>query len=108
MESEQQMMPQMNNQSGIMQQQQQQQRNYSSAPQNYYQNQPQQNLQNQSSETDYRTMSSVGMDRFPPVKMSGSAGNNSNLIRHSSSPAGLFNNINIENGTFFSFFFFNF
>ncbi|XP_044478564.1 transcription factor bHLH122-like [Mangifera indica] len=79
-----------------------QQRNFCSTPQNFYQSQSQQNLQNQNSsslEMDYGAMNSVGVDRFPPppMKMSGS-GNSSNLIRHSSSPAGLFNNISIENG----------
>lgn len=78
-----------------------QQINFPPASQGFYQSQPPQNVQNQntlSSEMDYRAMSSVGVDRFrPPMKMSGS-GNSSNLIRHSSSPAGLFNNISIENG----------
>lgn len=39
---------------------------------------------------------SMGVNRLQPVKNHG--GNNSNLIRHSSSPAGLFSQINIENG----------
>ncbi|KAL5764974.1 hypothetical protein ACOSQ2_017568 [Xanthoceras sorbifolium] len=77
-----------NNQSGIVQQQQQQkQRNYS-ASQSFYQNQSQQNLQNPNSGS--------GMD-YGAMKMA-TGGNNSNLIRHSSSPAGLFANLEIENG----------
>ncbi|GAU17256.1 hypothetical protein TSUD_109710 [Trifolium subterraneum] len=39
---------------------------------------------------------SMGVNRLQQVKNHG--GNNSNLIRHSSSPAGLFSQINIENG----------
>ncbi|KAJ0020640.1 hypothetical protein Pint_31173 [Pistacia integerrima] len=78
-----------------------QQRNFSSVSQSFYPSQPQQNVQNQNSsgsQMDYRAMNSVGVDRFPlPMKPSGS-GNSSNLIRHSSSPAGLFNTIKIEKG----------
>ncbi|KAL1168285.1 hypothetical protein V6Z11_A05G072300 [Gossypium hirsutum] len=76
-----------NNQTGLMQQP-----NYSSASQNFYQSQPPQYLLNQqpsASAVDYTTPNPTGM------KMGGS--NNSNLIRHSSSPAGLFSKINIEN-----------
>ncbi|MBA0774318.1 hypothetical protein Gotri_009535 [Gossypium trilobum] len=76
-----------NNQTGLMQQP-----NYSSASQNFYQSQPPQYLLNQqpsASAMDYTTPNPTGM------KMGG--GNNSNLIRHSSSPAGLFSKINIEN-----------
>lgn len=40
--------------------------------------------------------SSIGMNRIPAMKTGG--GGTSNLIRHSSSPAGLFANIHIENG----------
>ncbi|OMO78109.1 hypothetical protein COLO4_24830 [Corchorus olitorius] len=98
-EQQTQIMTPMNNQTGIMQQQQQQQQgNYSSASQNFYQNQPQQNLSNQQSGSsmDYGQIpTSMGLPRPPQMKMGG--GNNSNLIRHSSSPAGLFANINIEN-----------
>ncbi|XP_058748869.1 transcription factor bHLH130-like [Vicia villosa] len=39
---------------------------------------------------------SMGVNRLQQMKSHG--GNNSNLIRHSSSPAGLFSQINIENG----------
>ncbi|XVF69686.1 hypothetical protein PTKIN_Ptkin11bG0101900 [Pterospermum kingtungense] len=71
--------------------------NYSSASQNFYQGQPQQHLRNQpsGSAVDYRIPNSTVMARPPQVKMGGA--NHSNLIRHSSSPAGLFSNINIEN-----------
>jgi hypothetical protein len=59
---------------------------------------------------------SIGVNRLQQVKNHG--GNNSNLIRHSSSPAGLFSQINIENGMlhifyvllslYFLFFYYNF
>ncbi|XVE60034.1 hypothetical protein DITRI_Ditri05aG0094500 [Diplodiscus trichospermus] len=87
-----------NNQTVVMlQQKQQQQGNYSSASQNFYQSQPQQPLPNQlsGSTMDYRIPNATAMGRPTQMKMGG--GNNSNLIRHSSSPAGLFANINIEN-----------
>ncbi|XWS28267.1 hypothetical protein CRYUN_Cryun25bG0051900 [Craigia yunnanensis] len=91
-----QIMTPMKNQTGVMQQQQQQ-GNYSSASQNFYQTQPQQPFPNQQSGStmDYKITNSTGMARQTQMKMGG--GNNSNLIRHSSSPAGLFSNINIEN-----------
>ncbi|KAK3205140.1 hypothetical protein Dsin_019186 [Dipteronia sinensis] len=76
-----------NNRTGIVQQQ----RNFS-ASRSFYQNQSQH--PNSVSGMDYGAINSVGMDRFPPTKM----GNSSNLIRHSSSPAGLFANMEIENG----------
>ncbi|XVE78846.1 hypothetical protein DITRI_Ditri14bG0011000 [Diplodiscus trichospermus] len=64
---------------------------------NYYQSQPQQHFQNQQSGStmDYRIPNSTGMARPTEMKIGG--GNSSNLIRHSSSPAGLFSDINIEN-----------
>ncbi|XWS52482.1 hypothetical protein CRYUN_Cryun11dG0074200 [Craigia yunnanensis] len=95
-EQQTQIMTPMNNQTGVMQQQQQQ-GNYSSASQNFYQSQPQQHLPNQQSGAtmDYRIQNSTWMARPTQMKMGG--GNNSNLIRHRSSPAGLFSNINIEN-----------
>ncbi|KAK1589177.1 hypothetical protein Q3G72_031247 [Acer saccharum] len=77
-----------------VEQQQQQQSNFS-ASRSFYQNQSQHS--NSVSGMDYGAMNSVGMDRFPPTKMA-TGGNSSNLIRHSSSPAGLFANIEIENG----------
>lgn len=81
------------------QQEQQQKSNYSSsASQSFYQNQSRPPLPDQSSGSgmDYRMVTSMGMEHLPQVKSS-----NSNLVRHSSSPAGLFSNINIEmeNGT---------
>ena len=95
-EQQTQIMTPMNNQTGVMQPKQQQ-GNYSSASQNFYQSQPQQHLPNQQSGStmDYRIPNSTGMAQPTQMKMGG--GNNSNLIRHSSSPAGLFSNINIEN-----------
>ncbi|KAK8513443.1 hypothetical protein V6N12_052631 [Hibiscus sabdariffa] len=63
--------------------QQQQQANYTSVPQNLYQSQPQQYLVNQ------QPCSAVGGG--------GGGGGKSNLVRHSSSPAGWFSKINMEN-----------
>jgi len=83
-------LPPINNESLVLQQHQQQQSNInnygSSAPQNFYQNTGRPPLPNQM-ETGRRTAS--------------------NLIRHGSSPAGLFSNINIETGmsNFISFLF---
>lgn len=70
----------------------QQQSNYSSG--SYYQSssqQPQPPRPNPSS-----TYGAAGSDRLPPPPKVG--GSNPNLVRHSSSPAGLFANINIDNG----------
>jgi len=86
-------LPPINNEPLVLQQQQQHQQqsninNYgSSAPQNFYQNTGRPPLPNQI-ETGRRTAS--------------------NLIRHGSSPAGLFSNINIESGmsNFFSLLFY--
>ncbi|KAK8601922.1 hypothetical protein V6N13_058409 [Hibiscus sabdariffa] len=88
-------MTRMNNQTGVVHQQQQ--GNYSSVPQNFYQNQAQQHLSNQqpNSAMEYRVPISTAMAQ--PTQMKMGNGNNSSLIRHSSSPAGLFSNINIEN-----------
>lgn len=44
-------------------------------------------------------MGSLGMNNLPQMKMGG--GNNLNLIRQSSSPAGLFAQVNIDNGIVF-------
>ncbi|KAK9273031.1 hypothetical protein L1049_017838 [Liquidambar formosana] len=81
-----------------------QQNGFCSASQMIYQSPSQSPLPNHSSaasagsamESPYRVVNPLGMDRLAPMKMGGS--NNSNLIRHSSSPAGLFSHINIENG----------
>ncbi|TKY67428.1 dimerization protein [Spatholobus suberectus] len=75
-------MPSMNNEPLVLHQQQQQQQsnisNYgSSAPKNFYQN--------------------TGRPPLPNQMKTGRA-SSSNLIRHGSSPAGLFSNINIESG----------
>ncbi|KAL8122195.1 transcription factor bHLH130-like [Apium graveolens] len=48
-------------------------------------------------ENQYNVANSVGMDRVSQVKMGVIGESNSNLIRHSSSPAGLFANINVDN-----------
>ncbi|KAF9598095.1 hypothetical protein IFM89_024440 [Coptis chinensis] len=59
--------------------------------------QPMSNHGSNVAESVYRVASSVGLDQqASPVKMG--SGNSSNLVRHSSSPAGLFANINVENG----------
>ncbi|KAK7858778.1 transcription factor bhlh122 [Quercus suber] len=82
-----QFMASMNNEAaGVLQQQQS---NYGSASQNFYQGPPRPPLPNSSVEGSY----SMGLDRLPQMKTGG--GNNSSLIRHSSSPAGLFANINV-------------
>ncbi|KAF8009173.1 hypothetical protein BT93_J0225 [Corymbia citriodora subsp. variegata] len=71
---------------------QQERSSYSSAAssQNLYQGSSQ--LQNQSME--YKVGGSMGMDRSASMKTGNN--NSSNLIRQSSSPAGLFSNINID------------
>ncbi|XP_058075549.1 transcription factor bHLH130-like [Magnolia sinica] len=75
-----------------------QQNGFSSAQQIMYQTPPP--LPNHSSaaaaavDSTYRVVNSIGMDS-PPVK---SSSNSSNLIRQSSSPAGLFPHLTVENG----------
>ncbi|PON89232.1 Basic helix-loop-helix transcription factor [Trema orientale] len=80
------------------QQQQQQQSNlnsYSSGSQSFnYHSQSKPPLPNQSLGPSNEGSYSMGMNQFPPMRTGGL--NNSTLIRHSSSPAGLFANINIE------------
>ncbi|KAM3693248.1 hypothetical protein ACJW30_08G151900 [Castanea mollissima] len=93
-----QFMASMNNEAAGVLQQQQQQSNYGSASQNFYQGPPRPPLPNSSVEGSY----SMGLDRLPQMKNGGGGGggggNNSSLIRHSSSPAGLFANINVGEG----------
>ena len=55
-------------------------------------------------ENPYNVANSVGMDRVSQVKMGVIGESNSNLIRHSSSPAGLFANINVNKGKFLNIF----
>ncbi|KAF8396103.1 hypothetical protein HHK36_017715 [Tetracentron sinense] len=77
----------------------QQQNGYSSASQMIYQTPRPPLLLNQSSasmEIPYRVVNSMVMDQRPQVKTS--SDNCSNLIRHSSSPAGLFSHLTVENG----------
>lgn len=110
-------MPQVNQQAQILasvnsndttrlHQQQQQQTNYSVASQGFYQNSSKPPLPDKNSGCgmDYRMATSMGMERLPQMK-STTGGSNSNLVRHSSSPAGLFSNINVdvENGILFFF-----
>ena len=84
---------------------QQQNSNYSSSSQTIYQNQTQSCLPNHNSpasnsdmDKPYSMVSSTPMDSLNQMKM-GSGGGNSNLIRQSSSPAGFFSHINMDNGT---------
>ncbi|KAJ1412396.1 Myc-type, basic helix-loop-helix [Sesbania bispinosa] len=58
----------------------------------FYQSSARPPLPNQNMDGNY----SLGVNRLQQMKTGG--GHNSNLIRHSSSPAGLFSQINIENG----------
>ncbi|KAE8037099.1 hypothetical protein FH972_009722 [Carpinus fangiana] len=67
----------------------QQQSNSGSTSQSFYQSPSRLPLPNQGS-------NSMGMDPLAQMK-SGGGGNSSSLIRHSSSPAGLFSHINVEN-----------
>jgi hypothetical protein len=70
----------------------QQQSNFGSTSQSFYQSPSRLPLPNQG-------LNSMGMDPLTQMK-SGGGGNSSSLIRHSSSPAGLFSHINVENSTF--------
>ena len=100
-------MPSMNNEQVVLQQQQQNNmNNYNSGTHGFnYQSSvrpplPNQNLASSGMEGTY----SLGVNRVPQMK-TGGGGNHSNLIRHSSSPAGLFSQINVENGMYFIFLF---
>lgn len=97
------LVPKVDTEAGMIQQQQQQQshmNNYSS--QGFYQIPsskpplPNQNLT--SSNEGTAAAYEMGSNHLPPMKTGGVT--HSNLIRHSSSPAGLFSNINID-GMFF-------
>lgn len=81
----------------------QQRNDYTSGSQTVYQTQSQPPIPNHSSPaptsamgSTYQAATSMTMDGLPHMKVGG--GGNSNLIRHSSSPAGLFADINVENG----------
>ncbi|GFZ20649.1 basic helix-loop-helix (bHLH) DNA-binding superfamily protein [Actinidia rufa] len=83
----------------------QQNSNYSSSSQTIYQSQSQSSLPNHNSATSnsemdkpYSMVSSTPMDSLNQMKMSSGGGGNSNLIRQSSSPAGFFSHINMDNG----------
>lgn len=96
-----------NNETGVLQQQQQSNlNNYSSASQSIYQTSAKPPLPNQSLPSGNEGSNySTGMNRIPQMR-TGSV-SNSNLIRHSSSPAGLFASINTDSGTYelsFTFF----
>ncbi|XP_057483163.1 transcription factor bHLH130-like isoform X1 [Actinidia eriantha] len=82
----------------------QQNSNYSSSSQTIYQSQSQSSLPNHNSATSnsemdkpYSMVSSTPMDSLNQMKMSSGGGGNSNLIRQSSSPAGFFSHINMDN-----------
>ncbi|XP_004486946.1 transcription factor bHLH130-like isoform X1 [Cicer arietinum] len=62
----------------------------------FYQSSVMPPLPNQNLSSGMEGNYSMGVNRLQQMKSHG--GNNSNLIRHSSSPAGLFSQINIENG----------
>ncbi|XP_020541449.1 transcription factor bHLH122 isoform X2 [Jatropha curcas] len=89
--------PQVNQQPQINDTRLQRQSSNYSASQSFYQSQSKPPLpdHNSGSAMDYRMVTPMGMERLPQMKSS-SSGNNSNLVRHSSSPAGLFSDINIE------------
>lgn len=90
----------------LQQQQQQQQNGYASGSQMMYQTSSPMPHHNSAApgpvENSYSAVSSMGMDQSQQMKIGG--GNNSNLIRHSSSPAGLFSHLNVENGILFFIF----
>lgn len=74
--------------------------NYNSAAaasHGFYQSSAMPPLPNQNLSSGMEGTFSMGVNRLHQMKTDG--GNTSNLIRHSSSPAGLFSQINIENGT---------
>ena len=85
---------------------QQQQNGYASGSQMMYQTSSPMPHHNSAApgtvENSYSAVSSMGMDQSQQIKIGG--GNNSNLIRHSSSPAGLFSHLNVENGILFFIF----
>ncbi|KAI4334592.1 hypothetical protein L6164_019264 [Bauhinia variegata] len=87
-----QVMPSMNNETVVLRQQNNI-INYSSAPQIFYQSSGRPPLPNMTPAMEGTY--SLGTNRLPQLK---TGGGNSNLIRHSSSPAGLFFQIDIENG----------
>lgn len=73
---------------------------FSAVSQMVYQSQPQQGYNSEAAtsamDDSYgRSSSSINSDRVNQMKFNGES---TNLIRHSSSPAGFFSNINIENG----------
>lgn len=101
-----QVLPSINNNEPVILQQQQQNNinnSFGSVAQNLYQTSGRPPLPNQSmTSSGMEEAYSMGVHRLPNMK-SGD-GNNSNLIRHNSSPAGLFSHINIENGmSYFTF-----
>lgn len=110
-QQDQQVMSSMNNETLVWKEEEQQQHsninNYSSAStHNFYQSSSRPPLPNQNLNSGMEGTYSVGVNRLQQMKKTGT-GNHSNLIRHSSSPAGLFSQINIENGMFY-FLFINF
>ncbi|XP_042496099.1 transcription factor bHLH130-like isoform X2 [Macadamia integrifolia] len=75
-----------------------QQNGYPSVSQMLYQAAPPAPLPSQSSATmdnSYRMVNSMALDHKNPPRLKAAG---SNLIRHSSSPAGLFSHLNVENG----------
>lgn len=86
--------PTMNSEVEVLQQQQSNINNYASASQNFYQSASKPPLPNQSLPSGNERSYTVGMNQIPQMRTGGVS--NSNLIRHSSSPAGLFADINID------------
>ncbi|ONH99271.1 hypothetical protein PRUPE_6G022200 [Prunus persica] len=90
------MVPKVDNEAVVIQQQQQSHlNNYSSVSQGFYQSPSSKPpLPNQSLNSANEGAYSMGTSQLPSVKTGGVT--NSNLIRHSSSPAGLFSHMNID------------
>ncbi|CAN6696619.1 unnamed protein product [Malus baccata var. baccata] len=86
------MVPKVDDEVGVIQQQQSNLNNYSSVAQGFYQPSSKPPLPNQNLNEGAYLM---GGSHLPSMKTSGDLAN-SNLIRHSSSPAGLFSNMNID------------
>lgn len=95
------MVPKVDNEAGVIQQQQSHLNNYSSVSQGFYQSPSSKPpLPNQSLNSANEGAYSMGTSQLPSVKTGGVT--NSNLIRHSSSPAGLFSHMNIDGMFYFT------
>lgn len=81
--------------------QRQQSNDYSSASQEIYQSHNSEPANSMESSRNNTLVGPFNSNRVAHMKIEPGGGNSGGLIRHSSSPAGLFANINIENGNFF-------